>query len=236
MEEKRTVEEDGRRAVRFPTDLHTGSRGELELVATQRRVDFWAVATMQRNDVLRFGTVLGHESWIVTDGSGRCAEARRMDGALYSALGKLGARKAHTLKGSTKSWPVGLALPQDLTKRFKKVLLVEGSGDFVAAYHFALERGDWLPVAILGANINKLHVEAAEILERKHVRIVPHIDDAGSNLVTHWVPRIRTIGASVDGFDLRGLRRADGREVKDLNDATDLVAEDVPKLGRMFAL
>ena len=91
-------------------------------------------------------------------------------------------------------------------------------------------------MAILGANIKKLHVEAAEVLKQKHVRIVPHIDDAGSNLVTHWVPLMRSIGASVDGFDLRGLRRADGREVKDLNDATELVADDVPKLGRMFAL
>jgi hypothetical protein len=225
MEERRSVEGDRKLGVRFPTDLHTGSRGELEVVATQRRVDFWAVATMQRNGVLRFGTVLGHESWIVTDGSGRCAEARRMDGALYPALGKLGARKAHTLKGSTKSWPVGLALPQDLTKRFKKVLLVEGSGDFVAAYHFALERGDWLPVAMLGASVKNLDPRALQLLKGKQVRLVPHLDVAGKEGMERWGAALEDLGCSVDVFELEGLRRSDGRPVKDLNDCTELHPE-----------
>jgi len=53
--------------IAFPSDLHRGSRSELERVASQRKVDFWAVATMQQNNVLRFGTVCALPCWIITD-------------------------------------------------------------------------------------------------------------------------------------------------------------------------
>ena len=73
-----------------------------------------------------------------------------MDGAFFPAVGPLPERKAHTLRGSKKNWPVGISLPADLTKHFRKVLLLEGSGDLVAGYHFALAGpADWLPIAIL---------------------------------------------------------------------------------------
>ena len=43
-----------RRDLALPRDLDLGSRRDLETVATLRRVDFWAVATMQQNGVLAF--------------------------------------------------------------------------------------------------------------------------------------------------------------------------------------
>ena len=57
---------------------------------------------------LLFAKVCEHPSWILTDASQRCAEARRIDRKPYPATGTLGERKSHTLGGSSKIWPVGI--------------------------------------------------------------------------------------------------------------------------------
>ncbi len=232
-EETVTVQHEQPRAVNYPPDIRTGSQVELEAVSSQRRVDFWAVATMHQNGVLHFGTVCGHTCWIVTDASGKCAEARRLDGAPFSSVGKLAGRKAHTLPGSVKSWPVGLSLEDRLAASFQNILWVEGSGDLVAAYHFAALHGNWLPVAMLGASVKKLHPEAVRHLKGKRVRLVPHVDTAGKLAMENWGAALEEIGCSVDVFQLEGLRRLDGRPVKDLNDCTELDSRD---LGEIEAL
>jgi hypothetical protein len=218
--------EEGERRVRFPEDLRRGTRSELETVAAQRKVDFWAVASMQQCGVLRFGAVCGAPCWIVMDQSGHCAEARRMDGALFGDMGRLAARKTHTLPGSFRSWPVGLLLDGPWTEHFQKLLWLEGSGDLAAGYHFAVPAGNWLPVAMLGASVKQLHPEAAKWLRGKQVRLVPHVDVAGRAAMDRWAVLLHGLGCAVDTFELEGLRRADGSPVKDLNDCTELLPED----------
>jgi hypothetical protein len=230
IEERSPAAPVEKRAVQFPPDLHSGSETELRMVATQRRVDFWAVAAMQRTGVLHFGTVCGHPSWIVTDEARLCAEARRLDGAPFPGSGKRGVRKAHTLAGSSKSWPVGLRIANTRPECFRKILWVEGSGDLVAAYHFVLHAGDWLPVAMLGASLRNVHPDAAQWLRHKQVRIVPHSDDAGRQGMEHWGTLLSGLDCEVDMFDLTGLRRADGQPVKDLNDCTALHPESHSEL------
>ena len=232
---ERQPESEPRQGVAFPQDLRSGGRSELETVAALRKVDFWAVATMQQNGVLQFGTVCGEACWIVTDASRLCAEARRMDGSLFPARGNLGQRKTHTLGGSKKNWPVGLLLPAGLTACFKKVLWVEGSGDLVAAYHFALIAGNWLPVALLGAGLKRLHPTAETLLRGKQVRLVPHVDPAGKTAAKHWATLLQKAGCTIDGFNLGGLRKRDGVPVKDLNDATDLVEAEAHLLKSLLA-
>ena len=229
--------QDSERApgVSFPEDLRTGSRSELEEVAALRNVDFWAVATMQQNQVLRFGTVCGEACWIVTDASGLCAEARRKDGRPFPARGNLGQRKAHTLAGSKKTWPVGLLLPADLTACFRRILWVEGSGDLVAAYHFALRAGNWLPVAFLGAGLKRLHPEAEALLGGRQIRLVPHADPSGKAAARNWAALLRKAGCTVDGFNLQGLQQRNGAPVKDLNDATNLADADTHALDSLLA-
>ena len=226
---------DRTQGVRFPDDLRSGTRVELEAVAALRKVDFWAVTTMQRNGVLRFGSVCGEACWIILDESRLCAEARRMDGSHFPARGNLGQRKTHTLAGSKKNWPVGLLLPADLTACFKKVLWVEGSGDLVAAYHFALRAGNWLPVALLGAGLKKLHPTAENLLQDKQIRMVPHVDPAGKGAARYWATLLQKSGCVVDGFNLEGLRQKDGTPVKDLNDATNLMDADTHVLESLLA-
>jgi hypothetical protein len=197
-------------------------------------LDFWAVAAMQQGGVLRFGTVCEQACWIVTDAAGLCAEARRLDGKWFEAFGKLGARKAHTLPGSVKHWPVGLRLDGLLSEYFKKVLWLEGSGDLAAGYHFAVHSADWLPVAMLGASVRQLHPDAVQWLKGKQVRIVPHTDAAGKLASERWGAALDAIGCAVDTFELGGLRRADGSPVKDLNDCTDLHPDEQREMNALL--
>lgn len=158
-----------------------------------------------------------------------------MDGAFFPAVGPLSERKAHTLRGSKKNWPVGISLPADLTKHFSKVLLLEGSGDLVAGYHFALAGpADWLPIAILGASVRGLDPAALLLLSGKQVRIVPHCDAAGRNAAELWAAEIAQAGCAVDGFSLEGLRKQDGTFLGDLNDATEILPADAAQLEGLW--
>jgi hypothetical protein len=221
----------------LPTDFHKGNREELQTVATLRKVGFWAVATMQQNGVLGFGTVCGLPCWIITDHSRRCAEARRLDGGFFPAFPGGSERKVHTLKGFSKQWAVGLSLPNDLNKHFNKVLLVEGSGDLLAAYHFAHEAGDWLPVAMLGGGLQIPSI-AHSLIRGKRVKIVPHIDipkegeerGEGEQAADNWAEELCGIGCEVYEFNLRGLRKIDGSRINDLNDCTQIHTEDAAEL------
>ena len=222
---------NSRKSLALPRDLDSGSRGDLEVVATLRRVDFWAVATMQQNGVLAFGTVCGVRCWIVLDQARLCAEARRMDGACFAS-----GRKVHTLCGSDKSWPVGLQLPRGLTRYFQRFLLVEGSGDLVAAYHWALRLGqDCLPIALLGAGIKRIHPDALEQLRGKSVRIIPHDDPAGHAAVEPWQMQLRSVNCTVYLFRMSRIEMPDGTCGKDLNDTTGLPPEECKKMEGLFS-
>jgi hypothetical protein len=222
----------------LPDDFRPGSEEELECVAKLRKVDVRALSCMRHFGVLGFGTVCGVPCWIVTDASGFVAEARRLDGGLFPALHQLGERKAHTLRGSSKRWPVGLALPKGLTEKFQKTLLLEGSGDLVAGYHFALNALNgqgWLPIAMLGASI-KLMPKAIDALRGKYVRIVPHQDNnnAGQDAEKEWRQALIDAGLRGSTFSLQGLRQHDGRPVNDLNDCVNIHAGDEDQLGGLF--
>jgi len=227
-----------REPVVMPSDLHDGTRDELETVARLRGVDFWAVATMKQNEVIKFGSVCGFACWIVTDCSRSVAEARRLDGKLFPAIPDtaLGERKVHTLKGSNKSSPVGLQLPSNLTTAFQRFLLLEGSGDFVAGYHFAMRGSQsWLPVAMLGAS-NHLSPDACRILNGKQVLVIPHVDEnnAGANGAGKWAAQLMAAGCEVRGLSLGRFRKPDGKPVKDLNDCVQLSQADLEKLEGVF--
>jgi hypothetical protein len=128
-------------------------------------------------------------------------------------------------------------LPQDLHKGFRRVLLLEGSGDFVAGYHFCLklqsgEKGRFLPVAMLGAG-TRISPEAIPFLLGKELKIIPHEDEGGAGLKAEegWretLERAGLRGGTVTG--LGRLRCKDRRVVKDLNDCTEICLEDKPEL------
>jgi hypothetical protein len=212
------------RRMSLPSDFHQGSPQELLQVASLRGVSWDAVYEASMRSVLAFGTVCHFPCWIVTDLSLLCAEARRLDGQMFPAVHGLGVRKVHTLRGSSKDWPVGLGIEDEAD--CAKVLLLEGSGDLLAGYHFAKDPLVWLPVAILGASIRRLHADALRVLSGKQVRVIPHADSAGHQALQSICGQLEREGcASIEWIDIRHWRAADGSPIKDLNDCVRLHPE-----------
>lgn len=175
--------------------------------------------------VLRFGRVSGFDCWIVTDESTRVAEARRLDGRAFPAFGSLGERKAHTLKGSTKSWPVGLSLrlSQSRTAHLRRLpmVILEGGPDLLAAYALLatlpMDTTDVQPVAMLGSE-SSIGDDALPTVSGRPCIVVAHGDQAGRNAADKWALRLSAAGCRVslrqlpDGCDLNDAVAAHGLE------------------------
>ncbi len=113
-------------------------------------------------------------------------------------------------------WPIGI----QEAAGFERIILVEGTPDLLAAYHFIIseERNAVVaPVCITGGAAG-IHQEALAGFQDKTVRIMAHNDPAGQLAVQRWSSRLVGVARRVEVFDFTGLVRADGWPVKDLND------------------
>lgn len=217
------------RAVSHPTggtpwpDLRPGTADECARLAKLRHLAPEAVQFATARGFLYFGTLWHHSFWAVTDQRRKLVEFRRLDGAPWSAFGRLAERKSHCL-GSGKDWPVGTleAAPANA------VAWLEGAPDFLAFWHFAFVEGKTesvAPVAMLGAANHRLAGDALARFHGKHVVLYPHCDDAGRTAAKAWARQLRGAGAVVSAFDLAGIETDAGTVGKDLNDLTSLSAD-----------
>ena len=204
--------------------LQRGSEADRQLLVESRHISMDALSLGLVLRTLTFSILQGYRCWMLTDAEGRCIEARRLDGMPFPECGPLARRKAHTLRGSRKSWPVGVAVLRRIPD-FRTLLLVEGGPDYLAALHFSqgLERWDVLPVAMLGRGTGtKIDPAALELMRGRRVRIYPHNDADGGGVKSAriWATQLHEVGCVVDIFDFAPLHRADGKSIKDLNDCT----------------
>lgn len=191
-------------------------------MARSRGLSVEAVALAQSLRTLAFGSVCGHACWVLGDAAGQVAEARRLDGRPFPAQGPLGPRKAHTLRGSRKDWPCGTAVLHRYP-HIRRLVLVEGGPDYLAALHVLLKQQQWdtLPIALLGRSTGTLlRAEALHLMAGRRVLLVPHADadDGGFLAARRWATQLQQAGCPCGLLDLRPLRQATGRDVKDLND------------------
>jgi hypothetical protein len=213
---------------------------EIAQCAVSRGISTAAVSLAQAMHCVRRAEVFGHPSWILTDPARIIAEARRLDGQPYPALGELQPRKAHTLKGSRKSWPAGVAVLERIPRFRGPILLVEGGPDYLAALHFALEHEamNVLPIAILGRSAARtaLHPRALALLRGRRVRLYPHADADGGGFqaAQAWAAQLQQQGCEVDAFDFRGLSDAHGAPLKDLNDLVRLPPEQRHRIRHLL--
>ena len=150
---------------------------------------------------LLFGLVCDQECWILTDASRRCAEARRIDRKPYPAIGTLGERKSHSLRGFSKSWPEGILPPGFeepwLIGHCHKLLLVEGGPDYLAACQLIAESAEnVLPVAMLGAGAT-ICQDALRYFKDRHVTVCAQPDEAGGAAAMRWGQQIKAAGGIV---------------------------------------
>lgn len=201
--------------------LDEGDVGDIKAVSQSRGLLPYAVEIAVKIGALRFGKVCGSRSWILLDASGKLAEARRLDGKPFDAIGPLSSRKAHSLKGSSKSWPFGLCLLCGPPASDRHIMLVEGGPDYLAAFDFLVRfrAMGFHPVAMLGKS-NRIPGEALDMMSGRRVRIYPHHDPGGGGMeaAKGWFEQLSQVGCTVDGFSFEGLTRIDGKPVTDLND------------------
>jgi hypothetical protein len=187
----------------------TREREKSRQLAELRRVSVTAVeAAVVNLRTVGFFTWHSLDCWLLTDSAGKIAEARRMDGKLFPAVGKLAERKAHTLRGSVKSHPVGIASALKFQADFP-VLLVEGGGDYLAAVDVTLHcQQERVPVAMLGSSAS-IAAESLPWFAGRDVVVLAHPDEAGRNAGKRWRDQLKAVAA------VRLLQLEDG----DLNDA-----------------
>lgn len=219
-EQKKRIEPE--RGLTLPRSCDL-SPAEMESIASLRQVDVASVQVATSLGILRRANVCGEPSWLLTDNAGCIAEARTLSGACYPAYGHLSERKAHTIRGSNKDWPVGVALLQHY-QCITSIMILEGGPDLVAAYHFLLRFGirNVLPVAMMGANAGRHGIDprALQLLRGKHVRFYPHNDSSGTEGFVNWLPQFVKAGCTVSRASLAGIIRPDGTPANDLNDLT----------------
>jgi hypothetical protein len=154
-----------------------------------------------------FGRVCDQDCWILTDASCRCADARRIVREPFPPLGELEERKGHSLRGSNKSWPVGVS-PAGfeelwLNAHVHQVLLVEGAPDYLAACQLiAAQDENVLPVVMLGAGTT-IDRDALPHFVNRRVIIVGHPDEAGRAAALRWAAQIQEGGGVVRAVQLK---------------------------------
>lgn len=199
--------------------LAPGTERDFGRLSELRRVSVAGVRLASVRGLLRFGRFRGLAAWFVTDGSGRTAQARRMDGRPWAE-----GVKAWTLPGSQAAWPVGIGEAEG----FPVIALCEGGPDMLAAHGFLVaesREADCAAVAMLGASC-ALHTDALPQFVGKRVRIFGHADAAGLSAVERWAAQLADAGADVDAFNVTGLHTADGADAKDLNDLARVHPDD----------
>jgi hypothetical protein len=212
--------------------LERGSTDDLKRLADLRCLAGEALEIAVAAGALWFATLRGSRAWIVTDRTRYVAEARRLDGQLWQHI----SAKSWTLPGGSdgrKRWPLGIL---EANEGGKTLALVEGSADYVAAYHWIwaeARRSDVAPVGMLGAALS-IHPVAVPLFAKKRVRIFPHSDAGrlnGFDAARRWSAQLRCVGAVVDCFDFTGLMCNDGQAVCDLNDLSSVT---FPRGGKIL--
>lgn len=167
-----------------------------------------------------------HRCWAAIDETKNVAEFRRLDNGLHTKLDGSASPKVWSTAG--KNWPLGAAQIGDR----KRVLLVEGGPDMLAAYHFLkmwhTQRRPLLQdvavVCMLGAS-NKIRESALPLFQGCRVRIMVDADTLkddeekakrklpGLEAAARWTHQLTTAGAAVecyyvgDQFDGDDLQR-----------------------------
>jgi hypothetical protein len=205
---------------------------ELDIIADLRNVTSRGPELAAARGLLHVCRYGGAECWAVTDSARWNCQFRRMDGSAFQGNGN--PKKTLGIRGGWAAWPIGAA---EMGLR-ENVLLVEGSGDFIAAHAFAWIEGTAEKTSVVcvpGASVRLPH-EALPLFQGKRIRMFPHIDasGAGEEAALRWETQLQAAGAAlVECFDLAGLSKPCGGAVEDLNDLALLPREKLEALGTL---
>jgi hypothetical protein len=198
-----------------------GNDDQLQALSQLRGIRKDALELAQQRGLLVFGHWTGQAVYGLTDQSGNVLEVRRLDGQLFPSFGLCGERKAHSVRGSNKSWPVGILEAE----QYPFIALVEGIPDLLALFQVAITENAIdrvAPVAMLGGGTS-IDPSVLARFKGKQVRIFAHADEAGVKCATKWKVQLTGVAATVDHIDFK-LAAAVAPNIKDLCDFKDFHA------------
>lgn len=212
--------------------LHTPEPEDLDVIGELRQVTPRGAELAAARGLLYVCRYGGAACWAVTDSTRWNCQFRRMDGRPFE--GDSTPKKTLGIRGGWAGWPIGAA---DMGLR-ENVLLVEGTGDFIAAHAFlwmekAAEKTS--VVCVPGASV-RLPQEALPHFQGKRIRIFPHLDanGAGAEAALRWETQLLAAGAAlVECFDLSGITMPSGETVGDMNDLAMLARPQLEDLGTL---
>lgn len=197
------------------TGYSPGTDEQLIRLSLLRSISVEALKLATERGFLIFGRCFNSEVFGLKDSSGALAEVRRLDGQLFPAFDSMPAHKSHTLRGSRKSWPLGVIESANASR----IALVEGLPDFLACFDFLLREqkiDEVAPVAMLSASAS-IDETALQRFSGKHVRLFFHNDEAGVAAAHRWTSQLRAATEEIDYFNFSGF--------PDINDLADLNAD-----------
>lgn len=195
------------------TGYSPGTEEQLRRLSLLRSISVEALKLASERGFLIFGRCYNSEVFGLKDSSGALAEVRRLDGQLFPAFESMPAHKSHTVRGSRKSWPLGLL--ESTTA--PSIVLVEGLPDFLAAFDFMLREqkiDEVAPVAMLSASAS-IDETALQRFSGKHVRLFFHNDDAGVAAAHRWTGQLRAVTEEIDYCDFSQFPNT--KDLADLN-------------------
>lgn len=214
--------------------------GEMAAIAQQRGwQSFAGLEILGQRGLIWFGLVyddgVERPAWIITDSTRKNADARRIDGGLWTFKDG-GQGKAKSLVSGARGWPIGAG---EIGER-PLVLLCEGQPDFCAGPFVAWFEGvtlEFVAFTCITGSGNAIDPAALPLFAGKHVRIAVHDDPKGQGMAAaeRWARQLFEAGAGkVDWFDFRGLTGCDGKRVTDLADFAKLLDDEFPPSEHMF--
>lgn len=174
--------------------LYKGEERHLQAVATARKLPDLAGVRLARDlGVLRFCVAYDQPAWAVLDVANPCnVQVRRLDGGLW-----FDRVKSMGITGNWAKWPVGLSAAMRPLWIKAPIMLVEGTGDFIAAWHCAADGlTNAIPVAMFGAS-QPIHDGALTLMEGRRVEIIEQHDQAGAKAADRWREQLAAVGCEV---------------------------------------
>jgi hypothetical protein len=202
-------------------DLRDGTEEELEQLCQLRGYSMPGVLLAIQRGHLYLGEYKGHTCYFTTDITWYNIDVRRLDGEPF-----FNGPKTLTPKGGSKTWPVGLEESMD----YSNIMLVEGSGDFLAAHTLIwgegrnIDRPNYPAVGVVGMmGSGAIPKDCLPAFKGKHVQVFPHYDpskkQAGYKAAIKWKEALEGTGAKVGlPFTFKGILDTAGNQIGDLND------------------
>ncbi|MBK1831333.1 hypothetical protein JIN77_11390 [Verrucomicrobiaceae bacterium R5-34] len=216
--------------------LRRAEPDEVETISELRGLPWQAVEMVTDLGILKIGKQWGYPCWFYVDDCRWNIRYRRLDGQPFRHA------KAMAVANSFAAWPIGI----DRVRSARRVLVVEGEGDGLAAWAsvWAEDCVDEVAVCVMSGAAVSIPQRCLHTFEKKEVRIIPHAGDkgrVGELAALRWGRQLESAGAVVDIYQLvKGDLgdRLDGKssdEIRGLKIASDFGEQAWPAGLNRFA-